>query len=377
MNESYNLNSILGAIEENHARPKKKTAPETKKIIPELIIPQLESNEILPITEQIIEQAEQYTKKNTQTFIKKNSSLEDVLILDREYSEQNSKIVDLEEVKLNIIDDLYSTLSKKVEKKTLKTIFDLRTKINTLEDEVRILNSTTIGEDYDSSNNHNDEEDKEHLINEESLRPNQEQIINNEALNKNEEQVFNKVNTPLIRDVIETLKLQESLIKSFEKNEEKLRLKIVDLEQDIGLFNTRKINTVSTSTDHEINNNFEGKIKELNSKYNLLLEEKENELSKIKSNKNQDTILYKENYEELIVENHDIKKKLKNAKNQIIIYEKNIEELELAFENLNTALSKNSIIKLDQPTKTSGSNIVSVAKNLNKSKITKIQTKKD
>ena len=43
----------------------------------------------------------------------------------------------------------------------------------------------------------------------------------------------------LTRDVIETLKLQESLIKNFEKNEEKLRLKIVDLEQDKILLNTK------------------------------------------------------------------------------------------------------------------------------------------
>ena len=41
---------------------------------------------------------------------------EDVLILDKEYNEQNLAIFNLEEIKLNIIDNLYSSLSKKVKK---------------------------------------------------------------------------------------------------------------------------------------------------------------------------------------------------------------------------------------------------------------------
>ena len=197
-----------------------------KKKIPELITPKLESSGILSITEQIIRQAEEYSKNKKEVFIKKNSLLEDVLILDREYTDHNLKIIDLEEVKLNIIDDLYSSLSKKVKKKTIKTIFDLREKINILEKEVKILNFSKEDKNFDTDNDRNLEKNEEHLINEDNL-------------NINENDTLDKKKKFLTRDVIETLKLQESLIKNFEKNEKKLRLKIVDLEQDKILLNTK------------------------------------------------------------------------------------------------------------------------------------------
>ena len=227
MEESYNLENILSAIEDIHTKPpKKKTIIDSKKKIPELITPKLESSGILSITEQIIRQAEEYSKNKKEVFIKKNSLLEDVLILDREYTDHNLKIIDLEEVKLNIIDDLYSSLSKKVKKKTIKTIFDLREKINILEKEVKILNFSKVDENFDTDNDRNLEKNEEHLINEDNL-------------NINENDTLDKKKKFLTRDVIETLKLQESLIKNFEKNEEKLRLKIVDLEQDKNLLNTK------------------------------------------------------------------------------------------------------------------------------------------
>ena len=205
---------------------KKKTIIDSKKKIPELITPKLESSGILSITEQIIRQAEEYSKNKKEVFIKKNLLLEDVLILDREYTDHNLKIIDLEEVKLNIIDDLYSSLSKKVKKKTIKTIFDLREKINILEKEVKILNFSKVDENFDTDNDRNLEKNEEHLINEDNL-----------SINEND--TLDKKKISLTRDVIETLKLQESLIKNFEKNEEKLRLKIVDLEQDKILLNTK------------------------------------------------------------------------------------------------------------------------------------------
>ena len=42
-------------------------------------------------------------------------------------------------------------------------------------------------------------------------------------------------NKDLTQDVIETLQMQSLSITKLKKNEEKLRLKIVDLEQDISL----------------------------------------------------------------------------------------------------------------------------------------------
>ena len=127
------------------------------------------------------------------------------------------------------------------------------------------------------------------------------------------------------------MKQQNSLIKKFENNEEKLRLKIVDLEQSITLPGNKTINF-----DH-----------------NISLNRKENELSDPISKTKSESIFYRDNYERLIIENNDIKKKLVNAKKQIVDFEKNIKELENAFKNLSNILSKNSIIKLNEPPKDS------------------------
>ena len=101
------------------------------------------------------------------------------------------------------------------------------------------------------------------------------------------------------------------------KNEEKLRLKIVDLEQDIILFNNKKTN---------VNDN------------------------PVVENKTNETIFYKDNYERLIVENNDIKKKLTNTKKQIITFEHNMKELELAFSNISNILSKSTVVSIDKST---------------------------
>ena len=178
MEESYNLENILSAIEVIHTKsPKKKKITDSKKKIPDLITPKLESGGVLSNTEQIIRQAEEYSKNKKEVFIKKNLLLEDVLILDREYTDHNLKIIDLEEVKLNIIDDLYSSLSKKVKKKTIKTIFDLREKINILEKEVKILNFSKVDENFDTDNDRNLEKNEEHLINEDNLSINENDTL--------------------------------------------------------------------------------------------------------------------------------------------------------------------------------------------------------
>ena len=131
----------------------------------------------------------------------------------------------------------------------------------------------------------------------------------------------------LSEDVIKTLLSQESIIKNFEKNEEKLRLKIVDLEQDISLFNNKKDNV----------------------NHNPTFNKKENIPEQTITKKESELIFYKENYERLIIENNDLKKRLTNARQQIIGFEQNLKELEGAFEKLNNILSKNSIVKITEP----------------------------
>ena len=207
------------------------------------------SDGILPSTEKIILEAELYSSK-----IKKNSSMqttlpEDVLILNEEYNEKNLDTIDLKKIKLNIIDDLYSSLSKKVKKKTLKTIFDLHKNISELKNQIEVLkinktseNITQVSSEKNLKINDDDlKKNKEHLINEEPL-------INKENLEQEKEHLINEDseylltgqnNNNLSTEVIETLKLQNLIIKRHEKNEEKLRFQIIDLEQDITILSKK------------------------------------------------------------------------------------------------------------------------------------------
>jgi len=311
MNDLYSLNSILNAIEDINSKSKKKSYSSslnnTKQIEKKLST----SGEILPITEKLILEAENYSNK-----IKKSSSVfrpinENVLILDKEYNNQNLGILNLEEIKLNIINDLYSSLSNKIKKNTLKIIFDLHQKINNLEEEIKILNLSKTN-DADILNN-NLKDNEEHLINENNL---EDDIKHTNDLG----------NLDLPDSIISTLKQQNSLIKEFEKKEEKLLLNVIDLEHDIILLKKNKINT-----------------------FDSILTKNKNPSDQIISKVENELFFYKENHERLIIENNDVKKKLTNAKNQIIVFEQNINELEDAFENLSNILSKGSIIKLKEP----------------------------
>ena len=311
MNDLYSLNSILNAIEDINSKSKKKSYSSslnnTKQIEKKLST----SGEILPITEKLILEAENYSNK-----IKKSSSVfrpinENVLILDKEYNNQNLGILNLEEIKLNIINDLYSSLSNKIKKNTLKIIFDLHQKINNLEEEIKILNLSKTN-DADILNN-NLKDNEEHLINENNL---EDDIKHTNDLG----------NLDLPDSIISTLKQQNSLIKEYEKKEEKLLLNVLDLEHDIILLKKNKINT-----------------------FDSILTKNKNPSDQIISKVENELFFYKENHERLIIENNDVKKKLTNAKNQIIVFEQNINELEDAFENLSNILSKGSIIKLKEP----------------------------
>tara|TARA_B110000967_G_scaffold198727_1_gene232185 strand:+ start:146 stop:811 length:666 start_codon:yes stop_codon:yes gene_type:complete len=219
MNEVYNLNSILNAIEDINIRPKKKRIIFESNIVKKIPAP---NDNILPITESLILEAEEYSNK----FKKKSSTTEnltsDTLILNNEYVSSNLENNTLEEIKLNVIEDLYSSLSKKIKKNTLKTIFDLHEKIFFLEKEITILNQNNDNQDSGSEKNET-KQNKKHLISEQKVSF-----------------LFNNNSNELAKTTIETLKLQESIIKNYEKSEEKLRIKIVDLEQDITILNSKR-----------------------------------------------------------------------------------------------------------------------------------------
>jgi hypothetical protein len=333
MDDSYDLNSIFSAIEDiNNNKKKKITSLDSNNFdkMKEITTP---NAEILPITEKLILEAENYSnllkKKNsvlsttTKDTLDPPATNKDILILSNqyEYNEQNLETINLEKIKQNVIDDLYSSLSNKVKRNTLKIIFDLHLKINELEKKLKTLSINKTEEDYIQNSyviNPNNSKEKssvndEHLINEDYLVEGESFLIN-EKKNYSEK-------------VIKTLQFQESLIKDFKKNEEKLRLKIVEIEQDFIILNNKKNNITQNPTS----------------------EKKENMYKQTALKKESELIFYRENYERLIIENNDIKKKLSNSKQQIIGFEQNVKELEDAFENFNNILSKNSIIKISQP----------------------------
>ena len=138
MNNIYDLNSIFSAIEDINSKQKKKSTPlipdnvnKRSSLIPDNVskstslIPgnvnkskvyELGNEDVLPITEKLILEAEEHSKKLT-----KNSSPplvinEDILILNKEYHVSNLENFNLEEIKQSVINDLYSSLSKKVKK---------------------------------------------------------------------------------------------------------------------------------------------------------------------------------------------------------------------------------------------------------------------
>ena len=318
MNDHYNLHSILDAIDDiNNKSKKKNIAPNlirsqkinvSKNLIKLQKININTEEEILPITEKIILEAEEQSNRSKDNSLILTATNDDVLLLNEEYNDQNLEFVNLEKIKLRIIDDLYSQLSQKVKKNTLKIIFDLNQKIIFLEKKINNLNININGEvpDYIDIKNMKRKENKEHLINEDS---------------ENEEHFINKENNDVTIATIETLKLQASLIKNFEKNEKKLRLKIVDLEQDVSILTARKdivTNNVSLN---------------------------QNKFIKTDSKIIKESIFFRENYERSINDNNELKKKLSISQERINVFEKNIKELETSFENLKNILSKNSIIK--------------------------------
>jgi len=228
MNDSYDLNSILNAIEDINSIKKKQINFNEKKEVEKIKKKISSNNEVLPITEKLILEAEEHSNNLKKINLNKPITTNDILVLNNEYKEQNLDLIDLEEIKIGIINDLYSSLSKKIKKNTLKTIFDLRHKINTLEKENKILKIDEKNKLFvpaDSTVN-----DKEHFINEENFNS------DSEFFNENP-------NNNLSDEIIKTLEFQEKRIKKFESNEETLRLQIVDLEQDLNLLKKNKTDT--------------------------------------------------------------------------------------------------------------------------------------
>jgi len=99
-------------------------------------------------------------------------------------------------------------------------------------------------------------------------------------------------------------------------------------------------------------------ISEFEKDKNILLEEKKKleekikeiqivhdaEMYRFKTRLEHQTIIYKENYEKIIIENKDIKQRLENTKKQISSFHKIKSEILIAVTKLNETLSKSEIV---------------------------------
>ena len=136
--------------------------------------------------------------------------------------------------------------------------------------------------------------------------------------------------------------LNQKLITS-SNTEKKLRIEIIDLQQEITLL-VKKKNRKIESENHV---DFEEKTREaLSSIYKQVENQKKLyiELKEHSIKVEKDSSVFKENYERLIIENNEIKTRLAIAKEQIVNYETNKLDLISAFNQLNQTLSKSNIV---------------------------------
>ena len=263
MHDIDNINSILNAVNEINLKSKKKNLNplHEKNFIPKL-------NQDLKISSDInmlILEAEEYKKKSASKFPQ-------VSFYQNKNESKESKIPSktLEDVKAQIIDDLYSKLSKKFKKKTLKIIFDLHLKIKNLESKKKNIISSPIVD-----------------------------LDNTDDLRKQDASTLS-----LQTATIEILK--KKLI-SFKKIEESLRFEIIDLTHDKKLLLDR-VKKFNETKDYK--NNTSVVIKNLKLIYKQVEKQKKIfiELKNYSIKAKLNSAFFKENYEKLIVENNKIKK---------------------------------------------------------------------
>jgi hypothetical protein len=333
MHEIDNITSILNAVNEINLKTKKKTS---NILVQKNFIPKLNKDTQIPFDlVNIIKEAEEYRKKSSLKssqvdLIQKKNFIKKTINLDKTF----------EDVQSQIIDDLYSKFTKKIKKNTLKIIFDLHLKIKNLEKQLENFKT----KNYEPLNiNKSILKDVDVEL---QKKPDQSIVNLDKTLSKNKN---------LLKDeVVKSLKIQDSTInilnekiKNYKNVEEKLRSQLIDIEQDKFLL-LKKAEKFEKSNDYK---NILNETKEtLKSIYNQVKKQKLFFLD-LKNNSIKmeiDFNFYKENYEKLIIENNDIKKRLSNTNQQVEAFESIKKELAFIFENFNNVLTKNSIIKLNE-----------------------------
>ena len=289
-----NISSILNAVNEIIIKPKKKKNTISKQNF----VPKLNKDlKISPDVDKLILEAEEYKKKLS----------------------FNTLQVDL--VK-------HHNHKKKSEEENARIIKNLNLEIQNLENKLN------------------------------NFQQNKEKLVNKDKTTSKNKTIHNlKIKEVLKNDVVTSLKIQDSTIgilnekiKIFKNTEEKLRLQIIDLELDktILLKKSKKFDEFKEYSNIIINTKEKLKsiYKQVEKQKKLFINLKNHSL-KIERN----SFFFKENYEKLIVENNDVKKRLKIAKDQIVAFEKDKLDLLTSIHELNEIVSKTNISPLKSPQK--------------------------
>ena len=334
MHKIDDINSILNAVNDINLKPKKKNSKST--VQQKDIIPKLNQDLIIPLDlDKIIREAEEFKKKSLFKYHQVNLTQEKNDILKLKNYNKN-----FEEVQTQIIEDLYTQFKKKIKKNTLKIIFDLNLKIKDLEKQLenfKIQKKQPINVNKPILENE---------IVEPSKIPDPSIILLNKVLSKNKNFLKGEIITSLkVQD--STILILNKKITNFKNTEEKLRAQIIDLEQDKTILLKK---TEKSESDKNYKNIINDTKETLKTIYRQVTKQKKIflDLKNYSIKTERDFSFYKENYEKLIIENDDVKKKLSITKQKVEAFEEIKKELAYTFENFNNVLTKNSIIKLNE-----------------------------
>ena len=149
-------------------------------------------------------------------------------------------------------------------------------------------------------------------------------------------------------------------VANLEEIEKKLRNQVTVLQREKVLLSKKSINTSEEDNPKDILANTKAILKSI---YNQVEQQKQVfiDLKKYSIKIERDSRVYKENYERLVIEINELKKRLKIIKEQILDHESSKKELLFALDQLNLILSKNNIAGKISPPKT-----FSEIKNFNK-----------
>ena len=300
------INSILNAVNEINLKSKIKDINfgAEKNSIHKLN----QDLKVSPDVDKIIKEAEEYKKQS----LYKSPKVD----LNKTKSDNKTQ----ENIETQIFENLYLKSTKKIKKNTLKTIFDLHLKIKNLEKKLENLQTK-------------------------KKRP----IIKEKTIDEYDTHINFDYKNVLRKEVVNTLSIQDSSLHilnnkiiNFKKTEEALRFQIIDLEQDKQLLS----NKLKKFDELKVHRNNTNKIKEnLKSIYKQVEKQKKIfiDLKNYSIKADWNSGFFKENYEKLIVENNEVKKRLIIAKEQIVAHESNKQDLLSSINQLNEILSKTNI----------------------------------